>query len=378
MVLNPTPMLRPSPLDIPGLFSGTFAALRQRFGLFILIALLPFVVAVVLIGSAVAVALAAGLVTVASNARGVPALPAGVLLGAALFVVGILATVLAQLKSQALMTVAAYDIAQGGRPDLRGLLQRTRGFLPRMAPVILLVAGIAVVLYGTLLAVMFGAVGGLAYGGRNANMAALGLFGVVLLLFVLLVPLAILVQTKLLYTIPAVAIEQLGGIDGMKRSWRLTKGEFWRTLGYYLLASMAVAVLSYIVSFVGQLAMIPLSVGLDRSSNLSEVLAQLAALVPVAVISIGAQILVQLIATPFLQAYITYMFVDQVRRSQAPAYSPGGMPPAYGQNPGPQRPAYPPPGQYYGQPGPGYPPPGQGPQQGQWPPAGGQDRPPQN
>ncbi|MCC6497643.1 MAG: hypothetical protein IT193_15430, partial [Propionibacteriaceae bacterium] len=80
---------------------------------------------------------------------------------------------------------------------------------------------------------------------------------------------------------------------------------------------------------------------------------------------------------PFLQTYVTFMFVDQVRRSEMPANGYGGMPPAYGYYPGPQGPAYPPPGQYYGQPGPGYPPPGQVPQQGPWPPAGGQGQPPQ-
>ena len=58
---------------------------------------------------------------------------------------------------------------------------------------------------------------------------------------------------------------------------------------------------------------------------------------PVLLISIGAQTLAQLIAVPFLHACITYMSIDQVRRSQVPAYSPGGIPTASGwYYPGPQ------------------------------------------
>jgi len=395
-------MLRPSPLDISGLFSGTFQALKQRFGLFILIALLPFLVSVVLVGSGVAIALGAGLIAYASNIRSA-AVPIGVVVGAALLVVGVIATVLTQLKSQAMMTVAAYEIAQGGRPDVRGLLQRTRGFLVRMLPVILIVVAVVVAIYGVIFVLAFGAIGTAARGGRASGAAALGVFGAIALLFIVLVPLGIFVQTKLLYTLPAVAIEQLGGIDGMKRSWRLTKGQFWRTLGYYLLASLAAAAISYVVSFIGQMMMVPMMSGFDRNASLAQVLAQLAALVPVYLLTFGLQMVVQLITVPFLHTYITYMFVDQVRRSEMPAAPFGYGPPApgygYGYQPGPQAQpgpygaqppqgygpppqGYGPPPQGYGQPGQGYPPPAQyptppqqpQPPQGQWPPA--QQQPP--
>lgn len=391
-MLTPTPLLRPSPLDISGLFAGTFAALKQRFGLFLLIALLPFIVSIVLVGAGVAIALSAGLIAVASSARGATALPIGILLGGALFIVGIIATVLVQLKSQAMITVAAYEIAQGGRPDVRGLLQRTRGFLPRMTPVILLALGVVVVIYGALFASLFGAMGGLASGGRAGSSAAFGVIGVIFLSFIVLVPLGIYVQTKLLYTIPSVAIEQLGGIDGMKRSWVLTKGQFWRTFGYYLLASIAAAAISYVVSLIGQLTMVPMMSGLNRTSSGAEVVAQLVALVPVYLLTFGLQMAVQLITVPFLHSYIAYMFIDQVRRSEMPATPYGyGTPPqgyGYGYQPGPQAQPGPygaqPPqgygqqGQGYGQPPQGYPPPAQyptptqqpQPPQGPWPPAG--------
>ena len=377
-------MIRPSPLGISGLFAGTFTALKQRFGLFILIAVLPFIVTMVLVGAGLAIALSAGLIAYASNPRSVAALPVGVLLGAALFVVGILATVLVQLKSQAMMIAAAYEIAQGGRPDVRGLLQRTRGFLPRMTSVILIAIGVFIVIYGALFVFVFGVVGSLASRGRGNSAAAFGVVGVIFLAVIVLVPLGIYVQTKLLYTIPSVAIEDLGGIDGMKRSWVLTKGQFWRTFGYYLLASIAAGAISYVVSFITQMTMVPMMSGLNQTTNNDEVLAQMAALVPFFLLTFALQLAVQLITVPFLHAYVTYMFIDQVRRSEMRATLYGYGTPApgygYGYQPGPQAQsgphgAQPPqggygqPGSAYGQPQQGYGHPGQGyPTPAQYPP----------
>jgi hypothetical protein len=387
-VLTPTPMLRPSPLDISGLFTGSFQALKQRFGLFLLIALLPFIASVVLVGAGVAIALSAGLVAYASNFRGA-SVPVGILVGAGVMVVGVIATVLIQLKSQAMMAVAAYEIAQGARPDLSGLFQRTRGFLVRMTPVILIAVGALAVIYGAMFALGIGSAVTAARGGRAGSAAALGIIGAIFLFAVVLVPLGIYVQTKLLYTVPAVAIEQLGGLEGMKRSWRLTKGEFWRTFGYYLLASLAAGAVSYVVSFLGQMMTLPMMSGFDSTGNSSQVIGQLVALVPIYLLIFGLQMAVQLITVPFLHAYVTYMFVDQVRRSEMPSnpnngygspsqgygygYQPGapGQPGPYSAQPpqgyGQPVQGYQQPGQGYQQPGQGYPPPAPYPQQPQPP-----------
>jgi hypothetical protein len=310
-------------------------------------------------------------------------------------VVGVIATVLIQLKSQAMMAVAAYEIAQGTRPDLPGLFQRTRGFLARMLPVILIALGIAIAISGAFAAVGFGVWGGLASRGGDAIMVSAGMVGVLAIFYLVLVPLGIYVQIKLLYTLPAVAIEGLGGIDGMKRSWHLTNGQFWRTFGYYLLASIAAAAISYVVSFITQMTMVPMMSGLNRTTSSTEALAQLAALVPVFLLTFVLQMAVQLVTVPFVHAYITYMFVDQVRRSEMPAnpygspsqgygygYQPGtqGQPGPYGAQP-PQ--GHPQQGHSFGRPGQGYepglgtPPPAQyptppqqpQPPQGPWPPA---------
>ncbi|MFZ0529663.1 MAG: glycerophosphoryl diester phosphodiesterase membrane domain-containing protein [Propionicimonas sp.] len=381
-MLAPTPMLKPGPLDLGGLFAGTFEALKRRFGLLVLIALFPSLVALVVIGGGLAIAIPAAVISASGGSRSVPA---GIAVGIAVILVGALVTTLAQLKSQAMLTVAAYEIAQGERPDFRGLLARTKGFLPRLAPVIAITVGAVVGLYAVMMALGIGLITASGTRGRNPG-AVIGVVALMMVLLLLLIPLTLYLSTKLIYLIPSMAIEQLGGIEGLKRSWRLTRGAFWRTLGYYLVASVAVAAVSSAVSMISQIGLLPHSAGLNDSSSPDQVLAGLAGLIPFLALSLVLQVAVQLVAVPFQQTYVTYMFLDQVRRSEpAPAATTGygWTPPAPGYAAGQY---YAQPGQYYGQPGQYYQPPAQGyPQPGPgqspapgWPapPAGGPQQPP--
>ncbi len=361
-MLAPTPLLRPGPMDIGALFAGAFDALKRRFGLFVLIALFPSLVGFILIGAGVGITVASAVAAAAGN-RG---LPAGLFVGFAVIFLAIVATALAQLKSQAMLSVGAYEIAQGQHPDFRGLLSRTRGFLPRMAAVIAIAFAAILVVYGLIFGVSLAMVG--ALDGRSGGGAA-ALAGILFLLILALVPFAIFLQVKLLYTIPATAIEQVGGIDGMKRSWQLTRGAFWRTFGYYFVAGLAVAAVSYAIGLVGQVAMMPMVAalqGINRSSDPAQVIAAMSAALPVYLLVVVLQVAVQLVAQPFLHAYTTYMFIDQVRRSETPPA------PAYGSGFTAPGPYYAPPGQYY-QPGqqPNWPvPPPPHPQQPPQPPTG--------
>ena len=40
-MINPTPMLPPSPIEISGFFTSAFEAMKRRLGLFVLIVLFP-------------------------------------------------------------------------------------------------------------------------------------------------------------------------------------------------------------------------------------------------------------------------------------------------------------------------------------------------
>lgn len=345
-MLAPTPVLRPSPLDIGALFSASFEVLKRRFGLVVLITLMPslFMMAIVAVGIALMVpAFAAA----ANGSR--PAVTAGLLVALVVMIVGIPASALLQLKSYGMLSLAAYEIAQGQHPDFRGVLARSRGFLPRMASVIAIgvVAGLllAVVFFGAFFGLIAVIMSRAPYATESqASGAAMAAFGVFALLVLVTVPLGLILTMKLLYTVPAVALESLGGFEALKRSWTITRGAFWRTLGYYLVLSLAVGAVSYTSRLLSQLVLIPFGLSMpsiEASSDPSQALSMMAALVPMMLAISVIQLAVQVVILPFQQSYITYMFIDQVRRSEMPTAPPYGYPAAgyYAQ-----------PGQYYAQP----------------------------
>lgn len=310
-------------MDISGLFAGTFEALKRRFGLFILLALFPSILIFVVL-------LIAALVGGGGALSGNSSATAGAIIIAGLiFVVGVVASVFAQYKSYGMMSLAAYEIAQNQTPDFGGLWTRTKGFLPRMLPLILIGLGAIVVFY----LLFFGAIFGLAMSaGRSQNSGAAA--GGIILLFVLLflvgIPLAVFLAVRLLYTVPAIAIEQRGGIDAWKRSWGLTKGQFWRTLGYAILAQLAVGAILWVINLVGSAFKGGLATQMPDTDNPGQAVAVLLAMLPAFLISIVLQLAVQLFTTPFLQTYQTYMFIDQVHRSELPPQQYGYGTPGYG------------------------------------------------
>ncbi|MFT4228520.1 glycerophosphoryl diester phosphodiesterase membrane domain-containing protein [Micropruina sp.] len=381
-MINPTPMLRPSPMDISGLFAGSFEALKRRFGLFILLSLAPSLLALAMF---IAAAVVGGSAAITGNES---AMITSLIIVVAIFAIGSLVVALAQLKMYGMMSQAAYEIAQGERPDFNGLMARTRGYLPRMMPVIALFFGIIIALYLLIGAMMWAMFNSVANGGDPTG-AVLGIFGLLTLLTVVAVPVSIILWTKLLYLVPSVATEALGGMEALKRSWNLTKGSFWRTFGYAILPQLAVTAVVWMLNALGQVASGAFGVAMPRNPTPAESMAYLLALIPLFTITIVLQILVQLFTTPFIQSYYTYMFIDQVRRNEQPSdygqfgYGQPGYPPAgpqpgqpysYPQQPAPgsqpgQGPQYPgAPQQYPGQqyPGQQYPP-QPGSSQNQWP-----------
>jgi hypothetical protein len=348
-------------MDLSGVFAGTFNAFKQRPWLLILISLLPTLVSiafVVVLGLGMAGLVAGAIADPRSLWASIPGLVISM-------IVGLCVIALATIKAQGMTTLAAYEIAQGQRPDFGGVWKRSRGFLPRMAPVIAILFVAFAALYGIMLALVFSMVGSLD---GNSGARAAGSAALLFLFIIVLIPVGIFLQTKFLYTVPAIAIEETGGIDGMKRSWTLTRGAFWRTLGYYLVASLAVGVIASVVSGVVQ---VPLT-GLSRVQDVNSPgqAAAVVALVPLYLIAASIQLLLQLVTQPFIYTYVAYMFIDQVKRTELAAsgsYGSYGQPGAY----------YAAPDQYYGQPGQPYPPqpgqlypPAQPPQPGQpYPPA---------
>lgn len=357
-MLAPTPLLKPSPLDISGMFSGTFAILKRKVGLFVLITLAGG--AAIVIGIAVFILLMFAAVAAISGAG---AAPGNIGVFVLFMVVGYLALVvgmvLVQYKANAMVILGTYEVAQGRTPTFSSLLSGTKGFLPRIVSLLLLMLLAGLVIYGLFaLVVVFALRGGGSYDDPAAAARAVGL---IMLLMIAMIPVMYYFMVKLLYVFPAVAIEQIDGISALKRSWKLTKGAFWRTLGYLLLAVIALSVVSTVISVISQVFMIPAMASLSASTSgygygstpdPAQIASALAGVAGMLIIPIVLFTVYELFAIPSMLTYTTVMYIDQVNRSEMPApapYNPGPVPPQGYPQAGYPQPGYPP--QPYGYPG---------------------------
>ncbi len=62
----------------------------------------------------------------------------------------------------------------------------------------------------------------------------------VLSIFIIGIPLLIFAIVVLLFATHAVAIEQLGPTDAVKRSWNVVQGNWWRTFGFFMAIMLAI------------------------------------------------------------------------------------------------------------------------------------------
>ena len=163
-------------------------------------------------------------------------------------------------------------------PVLRAALNRKTSFgqmwrlaKPRIGSLLLLA-----ILYAaaTLLAMVLftGILVGLllAMGLLENTAGVLGAIGLALLLSLPFVALAVWIGTKVLLAPAAIVVENIGAIAGIKRSWQLTKNNFWRTFGTSILAAIIAGVIASIittpVSFLAGL-LTPMMLGADPTAE---------------------------------------------------------------------------------------------------------------
>lgn len=348
-MLAPTPLLKPSPMDVMAVFSGTWTIFKNKFGLWLAITLAG-IMAVTVVVLIFALVIAGSIASMVDGATPGPVAVIALVVG---YLAVLVLAYLVMLKVEGMIVLGAYEVAQGRTPTFSGLMAGTRGFLPRVT--VLVALGMAAVL---LISVVMGLIfAGMVQSASSSSSSAagLGLVGVIMVTMVILTLVAYYFMVKLLYVVPLIAIDQLDGISALKRSWKLTDGAFWRTLGYVLLLVIVVSAVSTIVSFIAQIFMIPAMASLGAMQNNNDpaaVFAALMAATPFLVLPLLLYLAYQIVVTPFMCVYFSVMYIDQVRRSELP---PGYVPPSAA---GYAQPGFPPnnPGGY---PPPPPPPPGQ-------------------
>ncbi len=155
---------------------------------------------------------------------------------------------------------------------------------------------------GVLIAGLVGLAVGLAAG------TTAGVVVGVILGLVLLVPGAYL-WGVLALTTPAITLERLGPLKGLRRSWQLARGDFWRVWGIRALASVIAYFLSgiIVVPFEVVGAIVLFAAGFDADTT--------GLLILLAFTAVGA-IMAGSVVQPFLAGVIGLLYVDRRMRGE--------------------------------------------------------------
>ena len=282
------------PLTFGEILEGSFAAMRRNPRTFFGLAFLVSLAVVLVVGAVAALAYLVATSTGTSDTS-----DAVVAIGA----IGGLTVLylLTAITGVALTGILSYPVGEGvlGRkPSIGETWRRTRRMVPRLAglclilfiPVVLVIGGLVV------LAV-------LAFESGSNALGALGVF-TVLAACVVLVCIAI----RLALATPALVLEDIGVVASLKRSWGLTAGRFWRTLGVLLVASILVGVVQQVLAFAFQIvgAILGFALVAMLGDNLEGTL--------FAVLTFGVSIvgglLAGLLTQPFLAAVGALLYTD--------------------------------------------------------------------
>ena len=152
---------------------------------------------------------------------------------------------------------------RGQRPSIRHAGARALRRLPAIlgALVLSMLAMAALMLGGLMVAVLLVALGGVDPGGGGP-----GVF-LALVALVAFVGAAIVLGIRWSLGIVIVALEEAGPLRALVRSWRLTAGAAWRTLGIVVLVTLVVAVIGGLLSEVLGLALADLIFGASTDSS---------------------------------------------------------------------------------------------------------------
>ena len=299
------------PLRLGDLFSATWAVYKQRFGLLVTLMVIP---TLLLIGSMGVIAVGATAIGLAGDNAGASA--AAAMLSVLVAMAVLIAVTLYQYRVSGMVSLVALDVADG-RPSTWGNLhERTRGMMMRLLAFIVLVYVAVTVVVGV---VLFLALLPFLSGNSDAGAAAIL---VLLLLYLVMIPIAIFLGTRWLYFLRIMANEGVTGFEAIKRSWRMTKGAFWRTFGASFVASL-------VVSIPASIATRPLS--LSESDPYGSSTASLPALL----LALALLAVVMIVLAPFMQVWIGLMYLSRGREliGQPTAATSWGAAPGYPQAP---------------------------------------------
>ena len=142
----------------------------------------------------------------------------------------------------------------GEKLKTRGLWRLAKGRLGALIGYTAALSGIAIVFVALASFAAFGAFAATgasltATGDPTAMMAAIfGSFGLMLLIGLVFSVIGAYFGTKLAFVPTIILLERLTIVGAIRRSWQLTKGNFWRTLGTQLLISVIINIAAQVIT----------------------------------------------------------------------------------------------------------------------------------
>lgn len=226
---------------------------------------------------------------------------AAILIGVALFVVAAIATAIASIFQTGALAVVVSECFLGNSITVREAYARTlRRWTSLLAMILTLgvlnIAFFAIFFIPFFLLFFVGALAS-AGGGSSGSGAAGALLSVFFCVFCVIFPILFVVyyalNTRLIFGTQAIVLENLGGVDGLRRSWNLVRGSFWRVLAITFVLGLLVALIAQGPSFV-------ISIGANLLPWPAVGLA----------LNLAAQSIIQILILPIEFAALTLLYYD--------------------------------------------------------------------
>lgn len=154
--------------------------------------------------------------------------------------VGIAAALIGAVGQLALSYLAVRRGATVGEALAQGL----KRLLPLLGAVLLVGLVIGAIFFVAVL------VAALAAGGVSSGPPAAPTRGTTAVLVLVLLPVMLYFGTRLLLMTPVAAVEPGGPLAILRRAWALTRGHFWKLLGFLVMIAVTISVINFAVSVV--------------------------------------------------------------------------------------------------------------------------------
>jgi hypothetical protein len=249
---NPPPALRP--MGIADILDAMFRIYRNNFLTFIGIAALaqiPLMLLQLIVQLTFGRAFSADLLSLSTelatasttSLEDLPLTSIIAYIGVTLLLVLLQLIIIQQLMNGALTNAIARSYF-GESTTILGAYQLGSSRIGSLIAAGLLVGLIGFVVFVAFFALYFGAIFafisgiGDSRGALSALASLLCVFG----LFLLIIFGVLYVAVRLLFITQAIVVEGKSAVEGIRRSWGLVQGSFWRTLGGYLLLSLLIQI----------------------------------------------------------------------------------------------------------------------------------------